>query len=164
MLICTLGWYSLFWMVNGLDTIFACSTRNLKIIKDSQQEDYFVARAQVSNSGYSIWITLRKKFPYSELFWSAFFPHFPAFGLNAKRYSVSLRIQSKCEKNVDQNKSEHEHFLCSVIRWEVKTSLWKNRSILKSFLNSRKILFIPEVRNSRITKRNYAKWCHSSSY
>ena len=76
-------------MVNGLDTIFACSTRNLKIIKDSQQEDYFVARAQVSNSGYSIWITLRKKFPYSELFWSTFFPHFPAFELNTE----SLRIQ-----------------------------------------------------------------------
>ena len=37
--------------------------------------------------------TLRKKPPYSELFWSAFFPYFPAFGLNTERYSVSLRIQ-----------------------------------------------------------------------
>ena len=26
---------------------------------------------------------LRKKCPYSELFWSAFFPHLPAFGLNS---------------------------------------------------------------------------------
>ena len=25
-------------------------------------------------------------------------PYFPAFGLNKKRYSVSLRIQSKCGK------------------------------------------------------------------
>ena len=25
-------------------------------------------------------------------------PHFPAFGMNTKRYSVPLRIQSKCEK------------------------------------------------------------------
>ena len=25
-------------------------------------------------------------------------PHFPAFGLNAERYSVSLRIQSECVK------------------------------------------------------------------
>ena len=25
-------------------------------------------------------------------------PYFPAFGLNAKRYEVSLRIQSKCGK------------------------------------------------------------------
>ena len=42
--------------------------------------------------------TLRKKCPYLELFWSAFFPHFPAFGLNTERYSVSLRIQSECGK------------------------------------------------------------------
>ena len=32
-------------------------------------------------------MTLRKKCPYSKLFWSAFFPHFPAFGLNTERYS-----------------------------------------------------------------------------
>ena len=25
-------------------------------------------------------------------------PHFPAFGLNTERYSVSLRIQSECRK------------------------------------------------------------------
>ena len=25
-------------------------------------------------------------------------PHFPAFGLNAERYSASLRIQSECRK------------------------------------------------------------------
>ena len=37
-------------------------------------------------------IALRKKCPYSELFWSAFLPHFPAFGLNTERYGVSLRI------------------------------------------------------------------------
>ena len=42
--------------------------------------------------------TLRKKCPYSGLFWSSFFPHFPAFGLNTERYSVSLRIQSECGK------------------------------------------------------------------
>ena len=41
---------------------------------------------------------LRKMYPYSELFWSAFFSYFPAFGLNTKRYGVSLRIQSKCKK------------------------------------------------------------------
>ena len=48
----------------------------------------------------SIWIhgVLRKNCPYSELSWSAFFPHFPAFGLNTKRYGVSLRIQSECGK------------------------------------------------------------------
>ena len=44
---------------------------------------------------------MRKKSPYSELFWSAFFPHFPAFGPNAE----------KCGKNMDQNNSEYGHFL-----------------------------------------------------
>ena len=39
--------------------------------------------------------TLRKNCPYSELFWSAFFSHFSAFGLNTERYCVSLRIQSE---------------------------------------------------------------------
>ena len=39
-----------------------------------------------------------KKGPYSELLWSAFFPHFPAFGLNTEKYEVSLRIQFKCGK------------------------------------------------------------------
>ena len=37
---------------------------------------------------------LREKYPYSELFWSAF----SAFGLNTERYSVSLRIQCECGK------------------------------------------------------------------
>ena len=47
------------------------------------------------------WLSLRKKSPYSGLLWSAFFRHFPVFGLNTKRYSVflhsvCLRIQSEC--------------------------------------------------------------------
>ena len=29
-------------------------------------------------------LSLRKKCPYSEVFWSAFFPHFPAFGLDTR--------------------------------------------------------------------------------
>ena len=41
---------------------------------------------------------LRKICPYLELFWSAFFLHFPAFGLNTERYGVSLRIQSEYGK------------------------------------------------------------------
>ena len=37
-------------------------------------------------------VTLRKKSPHLELFWSAFSPHFPTFGLNAERYGRSLCI------------------------------------------------------------------------
>ena len=53
------------------------------------------------------WLQLarRKKSPYSELFWSAFFSDFPTFGLNTDRYS---------EKNADQNNSEYGLFLPSV--------------------------------------------------
>ena len=41
--------------------------------------------------------------------------HFPTVGPNTKRYSVSLRIQSECEKmRTDQNNSKYGHFLCSV--------------------------------------------------
>ena len=47
---------------------------------------------------------MRKKFPCSELLWSAFFPYFLAFGLNTR----------KCGKNVDQNNSKYGHFLRSV--------------------------------------------------
>ena len=31
--------------------------------------------------------------------WSFAVPYFPAFGLNAERYSVSLRMQSECRKS-----------------------------------------------------------------
>ena len=64
---------------------------------------------------YMSYNTQRKKCLYSELFWSPFSPHFPAFGLNSERYGVSLRIQSECEKgkNADQNNYEYEHFLRS---------------------------------------------------
>ena len=48
---------------------------------------------------------MRKECPYSELFWSSFFPHFPAFGLPTERY---------LGKNADQNNSEYEKLLRSV--------------------------------------------------
>ena len=41
---------------------------------------------------------LRKNCPYLELSWSAFLPHFTAFGLNTESYSVSLHIQLECGK------------------------------------------------------------------
>ena len=44
-------------------------------------------------------LTLPKKCPYSELFWSTFFPHFPTFGLNTDRYSPYLvRIRANVGK------------------------------------------------------------------
>ena len=40
-------------------------------------------------------------------------PHFPAFGLHAERYSVSLRIQSECRKIRTRKNSLFGHFSCS---------------------------------------------------
>ena len=48
------------------------------------------------------YFSLRKKCPYSELFWSVFFPH-------------SVRIRTECGKKTDQNNSEYGHFSRSVL-------------------------------------------------
>ena len=59
-------------------------------------------------------LSLRKKCPYSELFWSAYFTDFPTFGQNTED-TVYLSVFStnveKCGHNADRNKSEHGLFL-----------------------------------------------------
>ena len=59
---------------------------------------------------------MRKKCPYSELFWSAFFLHFPA----------SSPKMEKCGKNADENNSEYEHFLRSTgkVLWKIDHENW----------------------------------------
>ena len=56
--------------------------------------------------------TLGEKFPYSELFWSAFSHIRTEYGviLHISPYSVQMR------ENTDQNNSEYGHFLPSVMR------------------------------------------------
>ena len=78
---------------------------------------YFISLQQHSNQvnkHLTQTFTLGKKCPYSESFWSAFFPHFPAFGLNTERCGVFSPNSGKCWKNADLNNSEHGHFLRSV--------------------------------------------------
>ena len=58
-------------------------------------------------------LPLRKKCPYSELFWSAFFPHFLAFRLN------TLSVFSPMRENADQNNSEYGTFY-AVISWRTQ--------------------------------------------
>ena len=63
-------------------------------------------REYFNENGYTGFIppsnTRRKKSPYLELFWSAFFPDFPAFGLNTERYfsisPYSVRMRENPEK------------------------------------------------------------------
>ena len=77
--------------------IFSSTTPmlSLKISFMTVKDEYRCIRCIRCKFVY-LYSTLRKKPPYSELFWSTLFPHFPAFGLNTERYSVSLRIQSEC--------------------------------------------------------------------
>ena len=58
-------------------------------------------------------MTLSKKCPYLELFWPAFFLHFPAFRLNTKYLSVFSPNARKYGKNANQNNFEYGHFLRS---------------------------------------------------
>ena len=57
-------------------------------------------------------LLLSKKRPYLELYSG---PHFPAFGLNTERYSVFLRIQSKCGKKRTRKCSLFGHFSQSIM-------------------------------------------------
>ena len=71
--------------------------------------------------------TLRRKCSYSELFWSAFFPYFPAFGLNTERYRVSLCIQSKWGKMWEKCGPEQLRIwtLFTQCQVQIKLCYWK---------------------------------------
>ena len=56
--------------------------------------------------------TLRKRYPYSELFWSAFSSHFPRiFPHSDWIWSGKIGKAGKSGKNADQNNSEYGLFL-----------------------------------------------------
>ena len=109
----------------------------------------------------SIKEALRKKSSYSELFWSAFFPHFPAFGLSTKRYSVSLPYHSvfcpnagKCGRNADHNNSEYELFLRSggFYAFHIKPKVFSWTYFLKNLLLAKCLTPVPEVLNCEVLK------------
>ena len=68
------------------DTVLVPATREHKGGKNNELNSNNAFLYQDHNQ--TDW-TLRKKWPYSELFWSSFSPHFLAFELNTERYSVS---------------------------------------------------------------------------
>ena len=65
-----------------------------------------------------------KKSPYLELFWSAFFPHFPTFGLNT----------GKSGKNSDQNNSRYGLFLRNEYPFKLLDSIDLSQLALKSLI------------------------------
>ena len=74
---------------------------------------------------------LRKKSPYSELFWSAFFPHFPAFGLNTER--LSLRIQENARKVRTRITSNTDTFYAVYVMYHEKISKFDVRKKVNRF-------------------------------
>ena len=59
-------------------------------------------------------------------------PHFPTFGLNTERYSVSLRVQSECGKmrtRITSNTDTFHSMCCSVMRVNYYYSTQSNRGI-----------------------------------
>ena len=66
---------------------------------------------------HSDWI--RRDTSYSKLFWSVFFPQFPAFGLNTESYFVSLRIQSECGKMWEKCRPELLRIRILFTQWSV---------------------------------------------
>ena len=64
--------------------------------------------------------TLRKKCPYSKLFWSAFFPQFPALGLNTGIAPYSVRMPENAGKMLTRITSNTDTF------YTVKSLIWKS--------------------------------------
>ena len=84
----------------------------LRFLTNTQQKCHiFLNFLSISVFSYRVRHTLRKKSSYSELFCSAFFPDFPAFGLNTLYLSVFSPNAGKCGKNEEQNNSEYGLFL-----------------------------------------------------
>ena len=70
--------------------------------------------------------TLHKKSPYSELFWSKFFPHSDWLRRDTKYLPLFSPNAGKYGKYADQNNSEYRHFLCSNTYCFYKGSLLRN--------------------------------------
>ena len=51
--------------------------------------------------------------------WSYSGPYFPAFGLNAERYSVSFRIQSECKKIRTRKTQNTDIFYATLVAIEL---------------------------------------------
>ena len=76
-------------------------------------------------SPFFVNLTLLKKCPYSELFWSEIFPHFPAFGLNTERYGVSHRYHIyHTDKNVPNQWERHDSKLYNIFKDNNKILDW----------------------------------------
>ena len=82
----------------------------------------------------------RKMYPYSELFWSMFFLHFPAFGLNKEK------IQTRITRNTNTFYSVALNFLPGLQKemrnWNLRFNIFKDFVFIKSILSLYFALFM----------------------
>ena len=83
--------------------MYGVKKRTNSICQFEMQNFFKITKFSLLLNFFILTHSLRKKTSYSELFWSAFSPHFPVFNPNV----------GKCGKNADQNNSEYGHFLRS---------------------------------------------------
>ena len=107
---------------------------NKESLKSNLREWYFAAVVVLSNSFvlYNV-SSLHKICPYPELFWSAFFPHFPAFGLNMEIYPISLRIQSEYRKMREKCGSEYLRIWTLFTQYQFYSVLTISYELLKQY-------------------------------
>ena len=85
----------------------------------------------LSNSDWFVLCSaLRKKCPYSELFWYTFFPHLDGIRKDTEYLSVFSPNARKCGKNADQNNSKYGKLL----RRGTNSPRYKFSSSIKSVL------------------------------
>ena len=97
-----------------------------KVLQSSRKSLCFKCFTFISRSNFTLifrYFTLRKKCPYSELFWPAFFCILTKYGEILSPYSVRMR------ENADQNNSEYGHFsrgdtLPNRCKFEIQLSKW----------------------------------------
>ena len=77
-----------------------------------------------------VWVSLREKCPYSELFWSVFSRIWTEYG--------------EMRENVDQNNSEYGHFLCSVLQ-SCKTVKNSFSTKITKYINKRKSKILTHI-------------------
>ena len=126
-------WLILTHILHNWSIILLVSTRTPQSLFYFASSDNWQTESWKSLSDLSpekLHSSLRKKSPYSELLWSTFFMHFPAFGLNAERYGVSLRIQYECRK-MRTRKSPNTDTFDAVNRILLAESGVKKRKVTK---------------------------------
>ena len=72
--------------------------RVLRVLLNDHESDFEKFQSNIPKKNFS----LRKKCPYLELFWSAFFSHFPVFGLILCISPYSVRMRENARKMLNR--------------------------------------------------------------